>query len=169
MGAQCIYIRIHPTSEPDPLITELVLYYLESMAANLLTSVQDAVKREYDYIVVGAYTPHLSFPTLPICMHVCCNRRWSKYTHVLLDISAQTHARRPQASSSLRVCLRIPQSLCSSLKQDVRISTRTPSVRSPTLDLLFFAHPFPDTRSHVRDVWEEFFQSRFRVGLHDRA
>jgi hypothetical protein len=25
------------------------------MAANLLVSVQDAVKREYDYIVVGAY------------------------------------------------------------------------------------------------------------------
>ena len=30
-------------------------------------------------------------------------------------------------------------------------------------------HPLLTLLSHVRDVWEELFQSRFRVGLHDRA
>jgi len=41
------------------------------MAANILTSVQDAVKREYDYIVVGAYMPCLRLPSLPRRMRVC--------------------------------------------------------------------------------------------------
>jgi hypothetical protein len=103
--------------------------------------------------------------TLALCLaypEMCCNRRWSKYTP--LDIPAQE--RRPQASSSLPAYLRIPQSLCSSSKQDARISTRTLSVRFPPP---FLRDLFAHLRSHVRDIWKELFKSRFRVGLHDRA
>ena len=75
-------------------------------------------------------------------------------------------ARRLQASSSLRAYPRTPQSQYSSSKQVSRTSTKTLSVRLLTPTLSISRSPFV---SHVWDVWEELFQSRFRVGLHDRA
>ena len=119
-------MRIHPLSSQTYLVVDASIP--SPMVANLLTTVRDVVKREYDYIVVGTCS-RLN----RLRRHMLCNRRRSKCARVLLDVPAQAHARRPQALSSRRACLRTPQPLCSSSKQDARTSTRTLSVRSHSL------------------------------------
>jgi hypothetical protein len=75
-----------------------------------------------------------------------------------------THAdRRPRRRNAL---IRRPHSLSTRPRSRPREPQRRVPQYVPT-----FSHKIPSLTlpSNVRDVWEELFQSRFRVGFHDRA
>ena len=96
-----------------------------------LRLLKDAVKCEYDYIVVGAY--------------MLFNRR-SDCARVLLDVPAHSYPSRPQGPQVLSSLVRGYLSTGQSLGTNLNIGLSLCVLVSLTI---------PDTGSYVRVYWEE--------------
>ena len=84
-----------------------------------------------------------------------------EYDYIVVGVPAHLYRGRLQVLSSLCAYLSAPRSLGANFNKD---TLSTFPLRLPPLFLTF-----PDARGHVRDIWKELPQSRFRVGIQDRA
>jgi hypothetical protein len=132
------------------------------MAEKLLRSVHDAVNREYDYIIVGAYL----FRSHPTSLLEESNpyNRWRCKCPPLLPLMALAHIRRPQGLSSPHAYQRIPPSPCSFSKPDVPISTMILSVRVPSA-ILPLTPPLTMRVAMPGTFGKNFFQLDYEWGV----
>ena len=158
--AMDVYLRsgyIHAGLKTSVVLTMVVLGV--DLTGTLLVSVQDAVKREYDYIMVGVYTiPRSCWASLPNIR----TRVIGGGVSIKLYLQWASSGLHPQ-NAGLVVATRLSEDPTVSVlvlkagREPQRRLSQCVFLPDPLFSFLFSL----TLLSHARDVCEEPFQSRF--------